>query len=147
MTEPALDNAEAMSDFQDCDDPMSRQLSEADMELFLEAYRISQDELLGQRPLPLPTRSPRQSMDRVEPALGDDTSFPFPIKSVPLTVTRQIGSTQVSANQGRSTSKQTREEPVLAGNKDLIAIRGGTESKHAHQRETDTDVLLGECRA
>ena len=54
MAEQTVDDAEALSDFQDCDDPISRQLSKADMELFLKAYRISQDELLGRRSLPLP---------------------------------------------------------------------------------------------
>ena len=54
LTEQKLDEVKALSDFQYFDDPLSKQLSEADMELYMEAYRISQDELLGRRSLPPP---------------------------------------------------------------------------------------------
>ena len=44
---------------------------------------------------PLPTTSPRRNMAKTKPMIGDNASFPLPAKSVPLTVTNKISSTQV----------------------------------------------------
>ena len=61
--EPALEDDVALMDFPVDIDHEMEQLSEADMDSFLDAYRASQDELLGRVPLPSPSAT----------ALADDT--------------------------------------------------------------------------
>ena len=63
LIEPMLEGDVALIDFPDDIDHEIEQLSEADMDSFLEAYRASQDELLGRVPLPTPSAT----------ALADDT--------------------------------------------------------------------------
>ena len=64
LVEPVLEDDVALINVPDDNDHKIEQLSDADMDSFLEAYRASQDELLGRVPLPSPSSTALAGRDQ-----------------------------------------------------------------------------------